>query len=113
MDTFRTSGLFSTQDLVHLNAAQLHLQVATVADISTADGKSLEEHAIQGFCSPQRVSTILWIRHPDITLRQRKLWLSAVLRLFAGGSVDGVNVPPRSTKLLTPLGVWIAPTHQS
>ncbi len=36
---FHSSGFISCMDLKHLNAARLHLQLATIADITTANSK--------------------------------------------------------------------------
>ncbi len=46
MDVFRCSKAFSAQDLVNLNAVCIFLQVATVSDITAADGKSIVNLAL-------------------------------------------------------------------
>jgi hypothetical protein len=49
------------------------LQVATVSDISTAEGRHITEKAFQASQNPQRRSIYKWIRQPDITDQQAKL----------------------------------------
>jgi hypothetical protein len=73
MDVFRRSGRWCDSDMRDLNAVQLHLQVATLSDICTADGKRINFEAFQATPSTTRTSPLLWIRQPNISDHQRTL----------------------------------------
>jgi hypothetical protein len=111
MDEFRLSGFFSSTDLRNLNAVRLYLQVATLADIATADGINIDANAFWAVPSPHRVSTLLWIRQPEVTSSQQALRKKAVRQVFLS-SWEGNDSGGRELKLRSRLGVWIAAGHQ-
>jgi len=115
MDTFRRSGLFSIGDMKNLNAVRLHLQVATLSDVVTADGKYLDTDYLAGRVSKQRRSPLSWIRQPEITATQQALWTHALVTTFSTSSGQRRDVA-RATcggrRLRTPLGNWHKDPHQ-
>ena len=78
MDIFRRSGSFSATDLKHLNAVRLYLRVATLSDITTADGTSIDCRAFLGQPLLTRTSPFSWPRQPVITTHQQGLWTRAL-----------------------------------
>jgi hypothetical protein len=115
MDTFRMSGLFSTGDMKNLNAVRLHLQVATLSDVVTANGKYLDSDYLAGRVSRQRQSPLSWIRQPEITATQKALWTHALVTMFStsSGQRKEVTLANNGGRLLrTPLGTWYKNAHQ-
>lgn len=103
MDVFINMG-YTTMELRHLNAVRIYLQVATLAEIATADGLSIDTDMYYGVKSTTRTSLIPhWIRQPEITLEQRSLWKMALSTHFARR---------QSTLLHHPVGEWISPPTQ-
>ena len=82
MDTFRQSGQFSGKDLINLNAVRLYLQVGTLADITSADGQSIDEYAHRAHKCPYRLSSLTWIRQPEISLHQASYGLEHSIRIL-------------------------------
>ncbi len=72
------SGCYSTLELKHLNAVRLHLQVASISDIATADGQFITVRGLQGLPSNCRKSRFQWPRQPLTTTYQRMLWTRAL-----------------------------------
>lgn len=96
---------YSPMQLRHLNAVRLYLQVATVAEIASADGLRITETTLSAVKSTTRISLLPnWIRQPEITSDQRVLWKSAVHTHLLRAN---------STNLIQPLGEWTdAPTQR-
>ena len=96
---------YTAIELRHINAVRLHLQVATLSEIATADGKSITVDAIHGVKSTIRTSELPnWIRQPATTKAQRILWKSALETHF---------LRAESQYLLSPIGEWIdTPTQK-
>ncbi len=67
MDNFRKGGFFTTTELRHLNAVRLYLQVATVSDIASADGRRVDLYAYNSLPFPHRTYKLHWIRQPVVT----------------------------------------------
>ena len=105
MDTFRQSGQFSGKDLINLNAVRLYLQVGTLADITSADGQSIDEYAHRAHKCPYRLSSLTWIRQPEISLHQASLWTRALNQNFTANG--------GTTRLRKPLGRWEGQGHQT
>ena len=84
-----------------LNAVRLHLQVATLSDIVTADGVRIDPEALIATPSTSRKSTLNWIRQPTITDSQRQLWTQAIKLLL-----------DKHDRLLQPLGPWHSEPNQ-
>jgi len=83
-----------------LNRCRLYLQVLTLSDITTADGRSILEEAKQGQPLPDRRSTLLW---PAQGLPPKQDW--NIWRQYLGYLEE-------RGKLIVPLGPWLASTHQ-
>ena len=110
MDQFRCSGGFSVAELVNLNAVRIYLQVATLSDIATADGKSIDEYSFRAERSPYRKSNLSWIRQPVITSAQQSLWSAALCKIFL--SQGGGPRDDGARRLSAPLGQWTGVSHQ-
>jgi hypothetical protein len=109
MDSFRNSHFFSQSEMKHLNAARIFIQVATLSDITTADGLFIHPDALSGSRFNHRTTTYSWIRQPMITTTQRQLWKKALKKVFTSSSQSSSTSP---TKLTCPLGDWIANPNQ-
>jgi hypothetical protein len=107
MDVFLRSGTFSSKDLVNLNAVRLYLQVATLSDISSAHGRSIDRHALGAEKHPYRKSILSCVWQPIITSEQRKLWIKALSSCFLR-----TREPGGQGRLTHPLGPWIGSSHQ-
>jgi hypothetical protein len=66
MEVFMSDG-FQGQDLVILNAARQSLQVTTVSDISSVDGKTLRRWAWEGKSTSRLVPQEGWPRKPKLS----------------------------------------------
>ena len=95
MDIFRSSKIWCDSDMRALNAVRLHLQVATLSDIVTADGLTIDTNFFKAIPSTTRKSTLNWIRQPTISDDQRQLWQKALQLLLNTHSC-----------LVKPLGTW-------
>ncbi len=86
--------------------------MATVSDISTAEGRHITDKAFQASPNLQRRSLYKWIRPTDITDHQAKLWSKALRqRLTFQPFSKGVTMDCRRLKVI--LGPWIQPPNQS
>jgi hypothetical protein len=96
-------------ELKHLNTVRLHLKVATVADVATADGGFIQDDY---YTRRQHSSqTSRWSRQPVTTEYQIGLWQKAC-RLTL---LQTAHVSPRSritTRLKTSLGRWTVERNQ-
>lgn len=90
----------SHHHLAALNACCCFLQVVTLADIVTADGKAITTWAKNGIRSTDRTSSLRWTKQSRPNDSTWSFWLSVLARLETNG------------KFTQPLGNWIAPTHQ-
>jgi hypothetical protein len=83
MEVFCNSGRWCDSDMRALNAVRLHLQVATLSDVCTADGRRFDKEAFNATPSTTRTSTLYWIRQePNVTDYQRTLWKQALTTLL-------------------------------
>jgi hypothetical protein len=112
MDVFRTSGFFTTIELRHLNAVRIHLKVATVSDISEADGRFIDSKAYNCDVFPHRISLLHWIRQPVITAHQRALWKKALHYTVLRSRSGDLELQQALLALDRPLGPWIHPSPQ-
>jgi hypothetical protein len=103
--SWKMQRAFTPMELRHINAVRIHLQVATLSEIATADGKRITDDVMRGIKSTSRTSELTnWIRQPKTTKEQRRLWNSALSKYFLHNE---------SHILKTPLGSWIDnPTQQ-
>ena len=93
MDVLANKNYTATK-LRHINAVQLHLQVATLAEIATAASKSIPADAIHGVKSTIRTSELPnWIRQPATTKAQRILWKSALETHFLRAESQYLSSP--------------------
>ncbi len=74
MDQFRLCGMFSNRELLNLNAVRMNLQVATLSDITMADGNKIDDYDLRALSCPYRISTQSWIRQPETNIQQQQLW---------------------------------------
>jgi hypothetical protein len=93
--------IWCDSDMRALNAVRLHLQVATLSDIVTADGLTIDTNFFQAIPSTTRKSTLNWIRQPTISDDQRQLWKKALHLLLNTHS-----------RLVKPLGTWHSEPNQ-
>ncbi len=111
MDKFRASGIFSSTELHNLNLVRMHLQVATLSDITSADGRYIDSKAFGALQLDSRVSPLLWPRQPSITFHQQKLWTKALRSLFTL-SPYGVGNNKNARRLTQPLSHWLTRPNQ-
>jgi Reverse transcriptase (RNA-dependent DNA polymerase) len=73
MHLLASTGI-STQNLSHINACRMYLQVTTVSDIATADGTCIRPEVLA--CTPFtcRRSPLDWPIQPQPTKHQQKIW---------------------------------------
>ncbi len=112
MDVFRKSGVFSASDLRNLNAVRMFLQVATISDIATADGKYIDANAFSGKKNDSRPSPLSWCRQPKITPAQSDLWTQALQKLLTTDPYTEYKVLAQPKRLRKPLGQWLFPPNQ-
>ena len=79
METFSESNI-SIFKLFHLNCCRIFPQVATVADIDTADGLRLRPEIFKCKKLKDRKSTLLWPNQPEPTDHQKADWKSALTK---------------------------------
>jgi hypothetical protein len=71
MDRFRQGARYSANELINLNAVRIHLQVAVISDIASADGTSIHPQAYAGIPITSRQSIwSAWPRKPMVTGRK-------------------------------------------
>jgi hypothetical protein len=79
-----------------LNAVRLHLQVATLSNIVTADGLAIDREVFNATPSTTQKSTLSWIRQPMISdVVQQQIWKKALQLLLN-----------KHDRLFQPLGPW-------
>jgi hypothetical protein len=96
IDSFHRHG-FKGKQLVRLNLCRLFLQVTTLADIATADGKFITHEARHGILDTTRPSYFTWPNQRDPLPKDWKEWRKALSVSFCGG---------QDRKLATPMGSW-------
>jgi hypothetical protein len=99
MDAFHTH-LPSISTLRILNQCRLYLQVITLSDIATADGKLILPEAKQGVPLSDRLSTLLWPAQGNPSKVDWVVWKYYLQHLEDQG------------RIIQPLGEWLSPTHQ-
>ena len=63
----------------HLNCCRIYLQVVTMADIKTADGKQLRHTFLKCEKSRDRTSRMIWPNQSDPTDQQKADWKAALI----------------------------------
>ena len=95
MDVFLKYGNYSVAELRLLNRCRMYLQVTTLSDITTGDGKFLADGALQGSESYQ-TDNYDWPYQQKPPRAEWNAWAGEVRRHFA----------PIKDRLSTPLGKW-------
>jgi hypothetical protein len=98
MDLFMTLN-FSHSQLKLINNCRLFLQVLTLSDITSADGKTLLPNYTKGIVSTDRTSSLKWPEQTRPPPSAWTLWKTALAHIST------------SEKLSTPLGRWTDITH--
>jgi hypothetical protein len=88
----------TTSQIRQINACRIYLQVITISDISTVDGRYILPHILKGLRSKERISNLRWPTTYRLTH-----W--AAWKLFLQYISSG-------TKLDRNLGIWLAEPHQ-
>jgi len=83
-----------------LNSCRLFLQVITVSDISSVDGKYILPQVKAGVPIPYRNSTLEWPIQGRLLPSEWSIWRNHLAYLEDKG------------RLITPLGAWTGATHQ-
>ena len=99
MDFFQQCKL-TVKDMRVLNRCRLYLQVLTVSDIMTADGKAILPAIKTGQLLDDRPSNLLWPTQGRPSPQEWNIWKQHLAHMENKG------------KLVQPLGKWIASTHQ-
>jgi hypothetical protein len=100
MDYF-VSRKFKPQQLEVLNHCRIYLQVLSLTDIVTADGKQIIIPALNGNKLTDRKSTLNWPIQQRPTKSAWKLWASALQHLHTNGTLH------------EPLTDWLSSPHQN
>ena len=86
MDEIFNSKVFSPQEMNQINEARLRLQVTTLSDVTTADGRRIKEAILQGqegtSCSSKAYS---WPRSIKLTTTEIYIWSKALRVIFTNG----------------------------
>jgi hypothetical protein len=96
---------FISQRLLHrtlsvLNSCRVYLQVITLADITSADGRYILSEAKAGTCIPHRTSNLDWPIQGRPSPSDWRLWRQTLAYLEDKG------------QLVSPLGSWRTSSHQ-
>lgn len=103
MQAFSDHG-FTGTDLARLNETRMFLQVITLADISSGDGRHILIPSCAGVLNTLHPSeSIQWPRSAKPTQEDKRRWSQAVRAVFTR------NPSSTSRRLRDPLGAWLAP----
>ena len=75
------TGYSATQQR-QINRVRLHLQVATLSDMTDATGLSIRAEYLSGSRPSDFVSSIAWPRQPSVSKSQKRLWTRYVASHF-------------------------------
>ena len=92
------------EEVMSINRCRLYLQVATISDITSVDGRYITEHAWKGERDPDRESRWIWPTQARPTKKEWAIWRSCihlVWQVNEDNSTDGI-----------PLGLWTGQCHQ-
>jgi ribonuclease HI len=99
MDFF-LSLKYKPHDLKILNQCRIYLQVFSLTDITSADGKQILPHSKAGQLGQDRKSSLTWPTQQRPTKKAWNLWQQALQHLETLGYLS------------TPLGKWTTSPHQ-
>ena len=74
MEPALTDKSFTPSEYEHINNVRMHLQVATLSDISDGNGQTVNANIMLGRRPDDRLSSRAWPRQPSVTAYQVKLW---------------------------------------
>jgi len=89
----------SIGDLKVLNKCRNYLQVMSVSDITTGDGKTIAKNYMDGRKDTSRRSNFEWRDEPRPGFNAWRLWAETIRSVFCKSDIG--------TKLVKPLGKWI------
>ncbi len=92
---------YSPHQLEALNRCRIYLQVLTLSDITSADGRQIIQPVLNGDKIIDRRSTLYWPTQQRPPPNEWRLWSGALQHLLLNGI------------LIKPLQDWLAPSHQS
>ena len=95
MDIFLKRGNYSVATLRALNRCRFYLQVSTLSDITSGDGKFILNHIWTGYCR-YTTDSFDWPNQGNPPSSEWTLWAREIKRHFA----------PERGRLQTPLGDW-------
>ena len=98
MNVFLRWKLTNT-DMEYLNTYRIYLQVITVEDVATLDGRNAIEAYFQ--CRKVRQSILKWPCQVEPPKKMKDMWKALMNRLCSIG-----------TTLVCTLGIWEKPSHQ-
>ena len=75
MEPALTDPSFTHSEYEHINCVRMHLQVATLSDISDGNGQTVNRKSMEGQQPKDRQSPRAWHRQPSVTEYQVKLWV--------------------------------------
>jgi len=92
---------FTPKELRILNICRIYLQVVTLTDICTVDGKSITEEAYTGVRSQHKIHNYNWPKPPPYLSQSGfwNLWQKALTKCFIRNTTR--------TRLWHPLGTWL------
>jgi hypothetical protein len=99
MKEFLANGYFK-KDLQMLNECRKYLHITTLAEITSADGRYLEEGVWLGIEIADPLNPYQWPRRPPLLPRYWKLWQQALQASFLQPSSSNQR------KLRLSLGPW-------
>ena len=100
-----TRELFSTKQLIHLNACRIYLNIIHLSDIVYPDDKSINHNFLIGIKSAYPSSNLEWPNQKYPSVKAWKLWNSIIKIVF--NIQDNLTLGPFSR-----LGEWLTPASQ-
>ena len=100
----QNNGMFDEKDISSINKCRLYLQVITLADIGTGDGKSISNKALFGTKDKGRKSKWTWPRQNRPPEHEWDIWIQCVNYIWC--------IPNSHYRCNIRLGAWTNETHQ-
>ena len=100
-----TRELFSTKQLIHLNACRIYLNIIHLSDIVYPDDKSINHNFLIGIKPVYPSSNLEWPNQKYPSVNAWKLWNSIIKIVF--NIQDNLTLGPFSR-----LGKWLTPASQ-
>ena len=96
---------FTATELLTINRCRLFLRVATLSEISTADGLNIHPDVWRGYPPPHSLSKILWPRQHRPPNPSWRVWRRFLKQALRPGDYSGYST---RLPLLQPLGRWFS-----